>query len=202
MVALLAAPAAEIEIRPAEVLARLKAAVAAKDIDATGAACNEAARISGEPYQGGPMYPTQNGPAGLTRREKLEFRLGVLDRLVTGIDQDELRHEAFALNVWAPGVPSAGMDPRDVKNPLVRKEYERRIAENKRKADNNRRNNLLEHLKTNWIRSTEYIVARYYRNDPADMAEFNSALSAVVHDEALRSQLETRFEAAAKPATR
>ena len=37
------------------------------------------------------------------------------------------------MNVDAPGVPAAGMDPANVKDPVVRAEYERRIAENRQK---------------------------------------------------------------------
>lgn len=202
MVSLLAAPAAVSEIKPAEVLARLRTAIAAKDIDATEAACNDAARIGGELYPGGPQYPTQDGPAGLMRREKLEFRLGVVDRLAYGLGAEVWRNERYSLNVWAPGIPLPGMDPKEVKDPEVRREYERRIAENERKANNDRRHILLEDLKANWTRCTEYLVSRYYRKDPADLAELKDALSSAVNVKALRSDLEKRFEDAAKRAAR
>lgn len=188
--AALAGGAADVEISPAEVLARLKAKVEARDVDGTSLACKVAARIAGEPYLDGPMYATQDGPAGLTRREKLEFRLKVLDRLVAGIDKDNWRGETFSINVWAPGVPIAGMAPNEVKDPVVRKEYERRIAENIRKAEKNLRNDHLEYFKANWIRSTEYFVTRTYRTDPADVAEIKAAISSAVCEPSLRVELE------------
>ena len=185
---------ADAGISPAEVLARLKANVAAKDIDATTDACNEAARMAGEGYHNGPTYPTQDGPTGLTRREKLEFRLGVLDRLVAGIDKDDnWRRERFYLNVWVPGVPISGMDPKAVNDPAVRKEYERAIEENTRKANRNRRNLLLEYSKANWIRSTEYFVTRFYRKNPDDVAEIKSAIGSSVSEASLRTELEKLF---------
>lgn len=174
--------AADTEILTAEALARIKTTVQAKDIEATWAACQEAAQLGGELLQ--------DGPKGMTRREKLEFRLGVLDRVAAGIDKDNGKNEISYLNVGAPGVPVAGMDPKQIKDPAVRKEYERRIAENRQKVDRNRRNFLLEDLKAKWSEQVRFFTAQNYGKDETDISEIKSAINSTVSDPSLRAELE------------
>ncbi len=170
----------EIEITPENALNRLALSIASKDTDALSTAYNDAAKLANE--------STQDGPEELTRPEKLAFKLKVLSLLASGIEPGE--DEPFSMNVSAPGVRIAGMAPGEVEDPKVRKEYERRIAENKAKIEKHRRKELLKFLQESWIRNLLYFVTQYYGTGPVEVAEIKSVIHSTVGDATSRLDLE------------
>lgn len=173
---------AEAEIGPAEVLARIKTSIQAKDTHAIEVACKEASRLVKESSE-------QQGPDEMARREKLEFRLSVLERIVAGIEKNA-KPEIVYHNIGAPGVPLSGMDPQYVKDPVVRKEYERRIAENNQRSEKNLRNDSLARLREKWIENVSFFVAQNYGKDYDDVAEIRRAINLTVDDSTRRTELE------------
>lgn len=170
----------EEEITPENALNRLALSIASKDTEALSVAYNDAAKLANQ--------STQAGPENLTRPEKLAFKLKVLNLLASGFEPGE--DEPFSVNVSAPGVRIAGMAPGEVEDPKVRKEYERRIAENKAKIEKHRRKELLKFLQENWTRNLLYFVTQYYGTGPVEAAEIKSVIQSTVGDAKLRLDLE------------
>ena len=167
---------------PLEMLARVTASIQSRNTEAIKMAYNEAARYINE--------PTPHVWNTLPRREKLIFSLRMVDGLASCIDKSSAPKERAYLNVGAPGVPIAGMDPKQIADPVIRKEYERRIAKNSQIIEQLGAQSLFQILKKTWTRHVQYLASQHYGKDIDELAEIKNLLASTVSDAPLRTELE------------
>lgn len=125
------------------------------------------------------------------RKQKAELWLAAQRRVERAIDPAFNFDDWPQLNVPTPqrsGVPS-GVSPEFIKDPKLRAEYERAIAENSARS---RRYNDQYWLKQNapdFYKSVERYLVNAYSRPPTDTAELERLLSQYVDDNSVRTQI-------------
>jgi len=125
------------------------------------------------------------------RQQKAELWLAARRRVQTSVDPAFDFNEPFFLNVAPPagsGLP-AGIAPESVRDPKLRAEYERAIAENSAKT---RRFNDQYWLKKNapdFYQNVERYLVNAYSRPPADSNELERLLARYVDDNGVRARI-------------
>ena len=125
------------------------------------------------------------------RQQKTELWLAARRRVQTSVDPAFDFNEPFFLNVAPPagsGLP-AGIAPESVRDPKLRAEYERAIAENSAKT---RRFNDQYWLKKNapdFYQNVERYLVNAYSRPPADSNELERLLARYVDDNGVRARI-------------
>jgi hypothetical protein len=127
------------------------------------------------------------------RNKKLELWLNAIQKAHSAIDPSLSVGGAPEINIApksAGGVVyDSGVDPKSIKDPDVREDYERRLAENSRKAQVYLRQHTLRQLEANWTTEMKAHVSGQYSGSNSDKEEISSTLNAVIVDVHLREQL-------------
>src|SRR5882724_1465867 len=164
------------------VLARLKAAASEKDTNATRTILKDAEFLDDE---------ISDGENDVSRKERLEFRLAILNYIFTGIDDSLDPKDQPTLNVSPPagaGI-AAGGNPSAIADPVLRKEYERRIADNQLKRKVYSSQIYFHGFKTDWTRETKRYVVADYKQSNADKEEVRRVIATIVSDSHYRGEL-------------
>jgi hypothetical protein len=125
------------------------------------------------------------------RQQKAELWLAARRRVQTSVDPAFDFNETFFLNVAPPagsGLP-AGIAPESVRDPKLRAEYERAIAENSAKT---RRFNDQYWLKKNapdFYQNVERYLVNAYSRPPRDYDELERLLARYVDDNGVRARI-------------
>ena len=125
------------------------------------------------------------------RKKRAAYWLKAWQRLQSETDRGFDLRDLPTLNLPPPeGVDKgmSGMDPKDVKDPKLRAEYEKAIAKNKEKAEKYRRQHELTLLGFFPGKAEEYIVS-VYSKPPHNMKELKDLLEEYVADEAVRARI-------------
>ena len=95
-----------------------------------------------------------------------------------------------------PGEPAypPGVDPKVIRNPEVRAEYERAIEQNRRKAQQSQYQWQLKALDTEVTERVMSFVKRFYTSSPADQKELNTTMEKVGVNAARQQQFATLNE--------
>jgi hypothetical protein len=118
-------------------------------------------------------------------RLKLQFLQACYDARDHGYD---LTNHPLIKTVVSPPWGSAdvtfsGMDPRDIKDPVLRKEYEDKIAENERRAHKHHRELVLQRVLDDSLRTVGHLLRG--QRDPACRQHFMEIVDATIKEKKL-----------------
>lgn len=161
---------------PEELLASLAASLQTVNTDAANATFNELAVLCGD--------RNQDGPEKMTRREKLKYRLRILDLI--GLNIDERAARKFDIN---PAATVAAAPPDEKVDPAVKAERERYVTEHQGRANQSRLNASLKRFKRQWIENLKFFVGRYYDDSPASIVEIKEVLHEAITVEKTKNEI-------------
>lgn len=131
-----------------------------------------------------------------SRYDKLRLWLKALDLAQTAsapLSLAELPELNIAPKSTKDMIYASGMDPKDIKDPDVRKDYEKRLAENVQKAQKSRFQNFAKEIRPRWIAALEAHAGSHYSASPNDIAEIDRALAESVSDVKFRASLRAQL---------
>lgn len=161
---------------PEELLAGLAASLQTGNTDAANATFNELAVLCGERIQ--------DGPEKMTRREKLKYRLRIID--IIGLNIDERPEEKFDINPAAT-VSSGPLEEKV--DPAFQAERERYVAEHQRRANQSRLQASLKRSKRLWTEKLKVFIGRYYDDSLASIVEIKEVLGETITDKKAKNEI-------------
>ena len=137
------------------------------------------------------------------RRSKLKLWLVAIQKAHSAIDPNQVGASDRPLINIAPKssggvVYDSGVDPNSIKDPDVRRDYERRLTENTQKLQTLLFQHALQQLSAIWITEVDVHLKGQYSDSRADIAEIDSALDALIVDTKFREELRGSLLADAK----
>ena len=114
----------------------------------------------------------------LLRRAQLDAWLKLLDRVEKSIDPAFDPEDVPQINVAPPpgAHVRAGADPKSIKDPKVRQEYEVLIEKNREKAENYRLQKTLRNRKSRWTHECVLFVGNSFSDAKEDRGEVEKAV--------------------------
>jgi hypothetical protein len=148
-----------------------------------------------------PEAPKEDPEWRSWRRERLEFWLKAIDLIDRNEDPAFNPNDVPLVNVAPP--PAAGLmsgvDPRYIKDPKLRQEYEQAI---KHEAEKAKRYNLqygLRQLDTNWTESIRVYIIGQYSAEPKDVREIKTLIDHTISKDSRKEQLRGFIVSRGKP---
>ena len=134
------------------------------------------------------------------RSEKMVLMANGFKRLQSEIDEDHDFSEVLASNPLFPPIPPGfdetlifGMAPSGIKDPKFRAEYEKLVAEHRRKCEERLKQDHLRQSRDGFSRVvTRYMVYAYLK-PPHKTEEFETFLDTYIEDEKLRNTTRANF---------
>jgi len=125
------------------------------------------------------------------RQQKAELWLAARGRVESSVDATFDFADLPQLNVPTPrgsGVPN-GISPSAIKDPKLRAEYERSIAENSAKARKYNDQYWLKQNAPDFYKNVERYLVNAYTRPPADPAQLERLLAQYVNDNGVRARI-------------
>ena len=125
------------------------------------------------------------------RKQKAELWLAARRRVEAAVDPAFNMDDSTFLNVPAPlgsGVPS-GASPESIRDPKLRAEYERAIAENSAKVRRFNDQYWLKRNAPNFYKNVERYLVNAYSRPPSDSAELERLLAQYIDDNGERARI-------------
>jgi hypothetical protein len=125
------------------------------------------------------------------RRQKAQFWLEGWLRVSKAIDPSFDFDDMPLLNIAPPratGLP-AGISPSAIKNPQLRAEYERAIAQNRTKAERYSQQYWLKSNGPRFFGEVEQYLVNAYSRPPSDLQELQQLLSRYIQDASVRDRV-------------
>lgn len=125
------------------------------------------------------------------RRQKAQFWLKAWRRVTQATDPKVDLDDRPLLNVAPPlstGLP-AGISPASIKNPRVRTEYEKAIAQNNAKAQRCSEQSWLRLNGSSVYEEMEHYLVNAYSRPPSNLSELQRLLSEFIEDASVRDRL-------------
>jgi hypothetical protein len=122
-------------------------------------------------------------------RLKLEFLQACYDARDHGYDlTNHPRITTVVSPPWGSAdVPFSGMDPKDIKDPVLRKEYEDKIADNERRRHKHDRELVLQRVLDDNLRTVGHLLRG--QRDPTCRQHFMEIVDATIKEKKLREKL-------------
>lgn len=128
------------------------------------------------------------------RQQKLRMWLKIMVSIDHNLDPSFNINDSARMNVSPPGgAYRAGIDPKDVKDPAIRAEYEELIRKNKEKRERRHLQNGLRHINEQLMFAVERFVRKHYTSSAEDQKELDQLLRETGISEARKQKLKALF---------